>query len=275
LCGEYNVPADIEMQMFGDDQRSGSLAKESNHKDNDGKVIYETTPLSVNSNLSIHEISFVETNKESAKENHKPCDQLIVSNNQRHNQNSLQQTNLIGPQSIDQVEPNCDSNAQQTEFTTYANDNLSNCLEQRQIPSITIADPVFCHAIKPNPISPTFVSKLNLPLIEFRKSNNYTEQKNQHNMLQPPFWKSTLSHPTRCRAKAFYPTRVNPRVRKRIVHEIHLRSKPTTNEWKCPTRLQVSPQASSKRTVSETDLRFKPTINEWKRYLRYVRQTIG
>ncbi|CAB3987416.1 Hypothetical predicted protein [Paramuricea clavata] len=28
LCSEYNVPADIEMQMFGDDQRSGSLATE-------------------------------------------------------------------------------------------------------------------------------------------------------------------------------------------------------------------------------------------------------
>jgi hypothetical protein len=103
------------MQMFGDDQRSGSLVTESNNKDNDGKVIYETTPLSISSNSSIHEISIVETNKESSKENHKPCDQLIVSNNQRHNQNSLQQTsNVIGPQSIDQVEPNCDSNAQQT-----------------------------------------------------------------------------------------------------------------------------------------------------------------
>ena len=146
------------MQMFGDDQRSGSLATKSNNKDNGGKVNYET-PLSINSNSSIHEISIVETSKESSKENHKPCDQLIVSNNQCHNQNSLQQTNLIGPQSIDQVEPNCNSNgnAQQTEFTTYANDNLSNCLEQRQIPSITIADPVFCHAIKPNPISPTLV----------------------------------------------------------------------------------------------------------------------
>ncbi|CAB4022166.1 Hypothetical predicted protein [Paramuricea clavata] len=116
---EYNVPADIEMQMFGDDQRSGSLATESNNKlpnstndnkDNDGKVNYETTPLSINGNSSIHEISIVETNKESSKENYKPWDQLIVSNNQRHNQNSLQQTNLISPQGFDQVEPNCDSN---------------------------------------------------------------------------------------------------------------------------------------------------------------------
>jgi hypothetical protein len=123
------------MQMFGDDQRSGSLATESNNKlpnstnnnkDNDGKVNYETTPLSINGNSRIHEISIVVTNKESSKENYKPWDQLIVSNNQRHNQNSLQQTNLISPQSFDQVEPNCDSNAQQTEFTTYANDNLSN-----------------------------------------------------------------------------------------------------------------------------------------------------
>jgi hypothetical protein len=95
-------------------------------------------------------------------------------------------------------------------------------------------------------------------------------------MLQPPFWQSTLSHPTRHRAKAFYLTRVNPRVRrKRIVNEIHLRSKPTTNEWKCLTRLRANPQAGMKRTVNETDLRLKPTINEWKRYLRYVRQTIG
>jgi hypothetical protein len=95
-------------------------------------------------------------------------------------------------------------------------------------------------------------------------------------MLQPPFWQSTLSHPTRHRAKAFYPTRVNPRVRrKRIVNEIHVGSKPTTNEWECPTRLQASPQARTNRTVSETDLRLKPTINEWKRYLRNVRQTIG
>ena len=65
---------------------------------------------------------------------------INFSNNQRHNQNSLQQTNLIGSQKIDQVEPNFNCNAQQTEFTTYANDNLSNCLEQRQIPSMTIAD---------------------------------------------------------------------------------------------------------------------------------------
>ena len=189
MCSEYNVPADIEMQMFGDDQRSGSLATESNdkllnstndNKDNDGKVNYETTPLSINGNSSIHEISIVETNKESCKENYKPCDQLIVSNNQRHDQNSLQQTNLISPRSFDQVEPNCDSNAQQTEFTTYENVNLSNCLEQRQIPLITIADPVFCHAIKPNTISQTLVSKLNLPLIEFPKSKNYTEQKDYY-----------------------------------------------------------------------------------------------
>jgi hypothetical protein len=54
LCSEYNVRADIEMQMFGDDQRSGSLATESNNKllnstndnkDNDGKVNCETTTL--------------------------------------------------------------------------------------------------------------------------------------------------------------------------------------------------------------------------------------
>ena len=53
LCSEYNVRTDIEMQMFGDDQRSGSLATESNNKllnstndkDNDGKVNYETTTL--------------------------------------------------------------------------------------------------------------------------------------------------------------------------------------------------------------------------------------
>ncbi|CAB4017963.1 Hypothetical predicted protein, partial [Paramuricea clavata] len=61
------------MQMFGDDQRSGSLATENNNKllnsandnkDNDGKVDYETTPLSINGNSSIHEISIAETNKE-------------------------------------------------------------------------------------------------------------------------------------------------------------------------------------------------------------------
>jgi hypothetical protein len=54
------------MQMFGDDQRSGSLATESNNKDNDRKVIYET-PLSINSNSSIHEISIVEQVKKVPK----------------------------------------------------------------------------------------------------------------------------------------------------------------------------------------------------------------
>jgi hypothetical protein len=52
-------------RLHGDDQRSGSLATESNNnklsnstndnKDNDGKVNYETTPLSMSNNSSIHE----------------------------------------------------------------------------------------------------------------------------------------------------------------------------------------------------------------------------
>ncbi|CAB4025182.1 Hypothetical predicted protein [Paramuricea clavata] len=204
LCSEYNVPADIEMQMFGDDQRGGSLATESNNKlpnstndnkDNDGNLNYETTPLSINGNSSIHEISIVETNKESSKENYKPWDQLIVSNYQRHDQNSLQQTNLISPQSFDQVEANCDSNAQQTEFTTYANDNLSNCLEQRQIPLITIADPVFCHAIKPNSISPTLSQSI------LSHSSQSPSEKKTYRERNPPeieihYERMEMSHPS-------------------------------------------------------------------------------
>jgi hypothetical protein len=34
--------------------------------------------------------------------------------------------------------------------------------------------------------------KLNLPLFEFPKSNNYTEQKDQHNKSQPSFLQGTL-----------------------------------------------------------------------------------
>ena len=68
--------------------------------------------------------------------------------------------------SNDQLELNSDSNAQQTELTTCINASLINCLEQKQIPTIT-TDPVSCSITRPNSVFSAPVNNLNLPLIEF------------------------------------------------------------------------------------------------------------
>ena len=137
--------------------------------------------------------------------------------------------------SNEQLELNSDSNAQQTELTTCINASLINCLEQKQIPTIT-TDPVSCSITKPNSVFSAPVNNLNLPFIEFPRLKNNTERKDQPKMLQTPFWQGTLSH---------------------------------------PTHHQTNPQVRMKRIVNESYQRMKPTANEWKRYLRYVRQTIG
>ena len=53
------------------------------------------------------------------------------------------QINSLKKKVNDQLELNSDSNAQQTELTTCINASLINCLEQKQITTIT-TDPISC-----------------------------------------------------------------------------------------------------------------------------------
>ena len=121
------------------------------------------------------------------------------------------------------MESNRDWNTQKKEQTTHVNVDLTNCTEQRQISTITI-EPIPITITKSNPVFPGLVHKLNLPLIEFPKSINNTERKDQHNTLKTPFWQGRLSHPTRHRNNS------QARMR-RSVNETYQRMKTTANEW--------------------------------------------
>ena len=112
--------------------------------------------------------------------------------------------------------------------------SLTNCPEQRQIPTIT-TEPIPTIITKLDPVLPGLVYKLNLPLIESPKSIDNIERKDQHDTLKTPFWQGRLGHPTRHRTNS---------------------------------------QVRMNRSVNGTYQRMKTTTNEWERYLRYVSQTI-
>ena len=92
-----------------------------------------------------------------------------------------------------ELESNRDCNVQQMEQTTHINVDLTNCPEQRQISTVPIPTTI----TKSNPVFPGLVHKLNLPLIEFPKSINNTERKDQHNTLKSFLARSPVpSHPS-------------------------------------------------------------------------------